>query len=137
MFTAFQRIGQRIGSYLRLNERSGSNINLESRNRVKQTALCCALFPCFFIISKRKIFYFNPKSAWYKIQLNRPFPSSPGPLYQNEFRCSTFDMEMIFHCHVNKTHFHKKGCAPNLVLIQSPWGTRKWPIYTRQWLPST
>ena len=34
---------------------------------------------------------------------------------------------MIFHCHVNKTHFHKKGWAPNLVLIQRPWGTRKWP----------
>ena len=28
-------------------------------------------FPCFFfIISKRDIFYFNLKSAWYKIQLN-------------------------------------------------------------------
>ena len=44
---------------------------------------------------------------------NRPFPSSPGPLYQNEVRCSTFDMEqameMIFHSHANKTHFHKKG----------------------------
>ena len=39
---------------------------------------------------------------------NRPFPSSPGPLYQNEVRCSTFDMEMIFHSHANKTHFHKK-----------------------------
>ena len=33
-----------------------------------------------------------------------------GPLYQNDVRCSTFDMEMIFHCHVNnKTHFHEKG----------------------------
>ena len=27
---------------------------------------------------------------------NRPFPSSPGPLYQNEVKCSAFDMEMIF-----------------------------------------
>ena len=26
---------------------------------------------------------------------NRSFPSSPGPLYQNEVRCSAFDMEMI------------------------------------------
>ena len=41
--------------------------------------------------------------------LNRPFPSSPGPLYQNEVRCSTFDMEMIFHSHANKTHFHKNS----------------------------
>ena len=35
---------------------------------------------------------------------------------------------MIFHSHANKTHFHKKGWAPNLVLIQRPGGTRKWPI---------
>ena len=28
--------------------------------------------------------------------VNRPFPSSPGPLYQNEVRRSTFDMVMIF-----------------------------------------
>ena len=39
--------------------------------------------------------------------------SSPGPLYQNEVSCSTFDMEqameMIFHSRANKTHFHKKG----------------------------
>ena len=40
---------------------------------------------------------------------NRPFPSSPGPLYQNEVRRSTFDMEMIFSSHANKTHFHKKS----------------------------
>ena len=41
------------------------------------------------------------------------FRFSPGPLYQNEVRCSTFDMEqaleMIFHSHANKTHLHKKG----------------------------
>ena len=40
---------------------------------------------------------------------NRPFPSSPGPLYQNEVKCSAFDMEMVFHSHASKTHFHKKG----------------------------
>ena len=51
----------------------------------------------------------------------------PGPLYQSEIRCSTFDMEMSFHSHTNKTHFHKKGRAPNLVLIQRPGETRKWP----------
>ena len=59
---------------------------------------------------------------------NRPFPSSPGPLYQNEVRCSTFLVEMSFICMRMKTHFHIKGGAPNLVLIQRPWGTRKWPI---------
>ena len=37
---------------------------------------------------------------------NRLFPSSPGPLYQNEVISSAFDMEMIFHSLANKTHFH-------------------------------
>ena len=38
------------------------------------------------------------------------------PLFQNEGRCSAFDMEIIFHSHANKTRFHKKGCAPSLIL---------------------
>ena len=41
-------------------------------------------------------------------KINWPFPSFPGPLYQNEVKCSTFDMEMIFQFHANITHFHKK-----------------------------
>ena len=57
---------------------------------------------------------------------NRPFPSSPGPLFQNEGRWSAFDMEIIFHFHANKTRFHKQGCAPSLIL--KVFGTRKWPI---------
>ena len=44
----------------------------------------------------------------------------PRPLYQNEVKCSAFDMEIIFHSHANKTHFHKKGCVLGL--------TRKWLI---------
>ena len=28
----------------------------------------------------------------------------------------------------NKTHFHKKGCAPSLNLKVRVFGTRKWPI---------
>ena len=59
---------------------------------------------------------------------NRPFPSSPGPLYQNEVKCSAFDMEMIFHSHANKTHFHKKGWAFGLILKVKVFETRKWPI---------
>ena len=59
---------------------------------------------------------------------NRPFPSSPGPLFQNEGRCSAFDMEIIFRSHTNKAHFHKKGCAPSLILKVRVFGTRKWPI---------
>ena len=63
--------------------------------------------------------------------LMRPFPSSPGPLFQNEGRCSAFDMEIISHSHANKSHFHKKGCAPNLILKVRVFGTRKWPIILR------
>ena len=37
-------------------------------------------------------------------------------------------MEMIFHSHSNKTHFHKKGSAPNLILKVRVCGTWKWPI---------
>ena len=59
---------------------------------------------------------------------SRPFPSSPEPLYENEVKCSAFDMEMIFHSHVNYTHFHKKGCAISLVLKVRVYGTRKWPV---------
>ena len=32
----------------------------------------------------------------------------PGPLYQNEVKCSALDMEIIFHSHEDKNHFHKK-----------------------------
>ena len=59
---------------------------------------------------------------------NRPFPSSPGPLYQNEVECSAFDVEMIFNSHANKTHFHRKGCALGLILKVRLFGTQKWPI---------
>ena len=41
--------------------------------------------------------------------VNRPFPSSPGPLYQSEVRCSTFLVEMSFICMRMKNHFHIKG----------------------------
>ena len=55
-------------------------------------------------------------------------PSSTGPLFQNEGSCSAFNMEIIFHSHANKTHFHKKGCAPSLILKVRGFGIRKWPI---------
>ena len=59
---------------------------------------------------------------------NRPFPSSPGPLLQNEVKCSAFDMEIIFHSHASKTHFNKKSCAPSFILEMRVFGTRKRPI---------
>ena len=59
---------------------------------------------------------------------NRPFASSPGPLFQNAGRCSAFDVEMIFLSHANRTHFHKKDCAPSLIFKVRVFVTRKWPI---------
>ena len=56
-----------------------------------------------------------------------PFPSSLGPLYQNEVNRSSFDMEMIFHS-LEKTHFHKNGCALGLIVKVRGFETRKWPI---------
>ena len=40
-----------------------------------------------------------------------PFPSSPGLLYRNEVKCLAFDVEMVFHAHAIKSHFHKEGCT--------------------------
>ena len=37
-------------------------------------------------------------------------------------------MEIIVHSHANKTYFHKKGCAPGLILEVRVFGTRKGPI---------
>ena len=37
-------------------------------------------------------------------------------------------MEIIFHSHANKSHFHKKGCARGLTLKMKVLGTQKWPI---------
>ena len=88
------------------------------------------LFVLFFF-TKNTHQRFQRFAVWYlhfSTQSNRPFPSSPAPLYQNEVNCSAFDMEIIFHSHANKTHFHKKGCALRLILKVRVFGTRKWPI---------
>ena len=53
---------------------------------------------------------------------------SRGILASQKGRCSAFDMEIIFHCHANKTHFRKKGCVPSLILKVRVFGTRKWHI---------
>ena len=70
----------------------------------------------------------NRAPFWCQKCNSRPFLSSAVPLSQNEGRCSAFDMEIIFHSHANKTRFHKKGCAPSLILKVRVFGTRKWPI---------
>ena len=55
----------------------------------------------------------NPTTVLFRRakKVNKPFPSSPGPLYQSAVNCSAFDMEMIFHSHANKT-----SCALGLIL---------------------
>ena len=62
-----------------------------------------------------------------KFQLNRPFPSSFVPLFQNESKC-----ENEFDLHENeptcRTQIHMKDFALRLVLKQRRKRTRKWPI---------
>ena len=71
---------------------------------------------------------FPCKATITKLFNNTPFPSSSGPQYQNELKCSAFDMERVFNSHANKTHFHKKSCALGLILKVRVFGTRKWSI---------
>ena len=49
-------------------------------------------------------------------------------MYQNEVKCSAFDMEGIVHSHANETHFDKKGCALGLILKVRVFGTQNWPV---------
>ena len=46
---------------------------------------------------------------------------------RGHYKCSAFDMEMIFHSHANKTLFHNKSCALGLILKVRVFGTRKRP----------
>ena len=85
-----------------------------------------AIHPSFVFISFNS--YFGEMKKIKNYIKNTPFTSAPGPLYQNEVKSSAFDMEMIFHSHANKTHFHKKGCALRLILKVRVFGTWKWPI---------
>ena len=59
--------------------------------------------------------HFDSSSLLLTKVANRPFPSSPGPLYQNEVKCSAFNIEMIFYLHANETHFPRKVFAPGLI----------------------
>ena len=69
-----------------------------------------------------QMFYY-PRLVGAETIIKQAISKFPRPLYQNEVKCSAFDMEMIFHSHANKTHFHKKSCA---------LGTRKWPWLVMQ-----
>ena len=58
-------------------------------------------------------------------QANKRFLSCLSPLFQSESWCEAFHMEIsfihtqiLFHLHVNETHFHMKGFALGLALKQ-------------------
>ena len=76
----------------------------------------------------------SSRFVYYHIQVelpsdvNRPLPSSKNPHFQNEAKCTTFLANMSFICTRMKSHFHIRGWALNLFLIQRPRGTRKCPI---------
>ena len=72
---------------------------------------------------------------------NGPLPSSKNPHFQNEAKCTTFLVKTSFICMRMKNHFaiHIKGWALNLILIQRPGETRKWPvacIIMKKWRPN-
>ena len=61
---------------------------------------------------------------WRHVQTsNMSFPSSPGPLYQNEVKCSAFNMEIIFILTQIKLIFTRK-----VVHLASFW---KWGFLER------
>ena len=63
-----------------------------------------------------------------RLTVNRPRPISKNPQSQNEAKCTTFLVKISFICMRMKNYFHIKGWALNLVLIQTPGGSRKWPV---------
>ena len=93
-----------------------------TRPTQKKFLLHIARTYCMYILSKSLWFtvtFYRPKSSYISQNLrhNRPSPCYPKCLFQNEVKCSTFDMKMIFYCRANKIHFHKKRFALSLVLI--------------------
>ena len=60
------------------------------------------------------------QNPWNRIEpsSNRALPSSKNPHFQNEVKCTTFRVKKSFTCMRMKNHFHIKGWALNLVLIQ-------------------
>ena len=72
------------------------------------------------------LFYLNKRKHPVRVPLSqdRPLPSSPGPLYQNEVKFLVFDMKTIVHSHANKTHFPKKGCELGFILKLRVFETR-------------
>ena len=62
----------------------------------------------------------------FQLYNHRPLLSSKNPHFKNEAKCTTFLVKMSFICLTMKNHFHIRGWALNLVLIERPGGTLKW-----------
>ena len=67
------------------------------------------------IVSSTSNFFFTQEG---------PFPRCRKPLFQNEAKCKTFLVKMIFYYHANKTRFHKKGFALGPVFRERAFGTQ-------------
>ena len=72
--------------------------------------------------------YFSSPFPMLRFEFNWPLPSSKNPQFQNEAKCTTVLVKTRLISMRIKNHFHIKGWALKLVLIQRPGGTRKWPI---------
>ena len=64
-----------------------------------------------------------------KEQINGPLLSSKNPHLHDEAKSSTFLVKMIFICMRIKNHFHIKGWALNLFLIQRSWELGNWLLF--------
>ena len=65
-----------------------------------------------------------------------PFPSCIKPLFQSEAKYEAIDVKMVFNSDADKTHFHKKGFAPSLVLKVRVFGTGSEMAYLYEAFPN-
>ena len=72
--------------------------------------------------------YFSSPFPMLRFEFNWPLPSSKNPQFQNEAKCTTVLVKTPLISMRIKNHFHIKGWALKLVLIQRPGGTRKCPM---------
>ena len=96
-------------------------------DRISQWSQKSTVLHCIFVVLLCCRVYSRKRTELGFVR-NRLFASFPRALYQNEGKCSAFNMKILFHSHAYKIHFHMKGCALGLILKVRVFGTRKWPI---------
>ena len=69
-------------------------------------------------------------TLWRCVNLNRPFPSSPGLCFKTTVGVQPLIWKSFFISTQIKLIFRKKGCAPSLILKVRVFGTRKWVAYS-------